>query len=232
MTLLNTAVAEIESEFSAGYTTDYIFRGGDVGPHLFDVTLAFSGSGDVGGLGELDWTAGIWYGSFSNDTGAVDSSNNELDLFGEVSKSINDMFNIAVGVTNYSYFGNAGGGVSADDDIEPYVALGAEVGEISLGAAAHYDGSNNYRHDWYFEFTAAYERELCDKCTLGLEVVLGWFDESNAVPTDDSDIFVGGTASLSYAVSDNITVTPHISASYSDNLGDFVFGGVSVGFGF
>lgn len=231
-TLLGTAGAEIESEFSAGYTTDYIFRGGDVGPHLFDVTLAFSGSGEVGGLGELDWTAGIWYASFSNDTGATDASNNELDIFGEASKSISDAFAVAVGITNYSYFGNAGGGVSADDDIEPYVSLRADVQDISLAATAYYDGANNYRHDFYFEFTASWEKEVCQNTTVGLEAILGWFDESNAVPADDSDIFFGGAASVSYAVSDNITVTPHVSATFSDNLGDYVFGGVSVGFGF
>ena len=56
--LLGTANADIESSFGAGYTSDYIFRGGDVGNNLFDISLDFSGSGEVGGLGEL-WGLGL-----------------------------------------------------------------------------------------------------------------------------------------------------------------------------
>jgi hypothetical protein len=213
--LLGNAVAEIESDFSAGYTSDYIFRGGDVGTNLFDLTLEFSGAGNLGALGDLDWSAGIWYASYSATGGG---SNNELDLYGEVSKSLNDMFDVAVGITNYSYFGNGG---ATDDDIEPYVSLSTAMGEISLGATAYYDEGPG---DWYYEVSAAYDRELSDSCTLGLAAVIGFGDES--------DDFVGGTAALSFAVSDDITVTPHVSATFSDNLGDQTFGGVSVGFGF
>ena len=212
--LLGNAVAEIESDFSAGYTSDYIFRGGDNGTNLFDVTLEFSGSGNLGALGDLDWTAGIWYASYSATGGG---SNNELDLYSEVSKSLNDMLDVAVGVTNYSYFGND----DSDDDIEPYVSLSTAMGEIALGVTAYYDEGLD---DWYYEGSAAYERALCDRSTLGLAAVVGW--------ADDSDGFVGGTASLSYAVSDDITVTPHVSATFSDDLGDHTFGGVSVSFSF
>jgi hypothetical protein len=231
MPLLGTAAADIESEFHAGYSSDYVFRGGQVGGNLFEFGFDFAGSGDVGPLGELDWSAGIWYATFDALTRiGADGANNELDVYGEVSKSLSEMFSVAVGITNYSYFGNGG---AADDDIEPYISLGAAINDnLSLGATAFYDGSNNYIHDWYFEFGAAYERELCQNTTAGLEVVLGWFDESNAVPGDDDDIYVRGTASLSYAVSENITVTPYASVSFSDNLGDRFYGGVSVGFGF
>ena len=45
-------------------------------------------------------------------------------------------------------------------------------------------------------------------------------------------IFFGGTASLSYSVTENISVSPYIAVTTSDNLGDYFFGGVSVGFGF
>lgn len=223
LALLGTASADIESNFGFGYTSDYIFRGGDVGNNLFDASLNFSGSGEVGGLGELDWSAGIWLATFSVSGSA---SNNELDIYGEVSKSLNEMFSVAAGITNYTYFGNGG---AAEDDIEPYVSIGANVAGISLGAAAHYDGANNYAHDLYWEFTAAYEREVCENATLGLQAILGVFDDG---VDGDADVFYGGTASLSYAVSDNITVTPHINVTFSDDLGDHFFGGVNVGFGF
>ena len=230
-TLLGTAVAEIESEFHVGYSSDYIFRGADLGGDLYEFGLDFAGSGDVQGLGAFDWSAGVWYASIDANGGAANSSTNELDVYGGVSKSLNDMFAVAVGITNYSYFGNGAAG-GTNDDIEPYVSIGAEVAGISLGAAAHFDGANNYAHDLYYEFTASYERELGENLSGGIELVLGYFDDSNAVPGDDSDVFFGGTASLSYAVSDNITVSPYASLTFSDNLGDHFFGGVSVGFGF
>lgn len=230
-TLFGTAVAEIESEFHVGYSSDYIFRGADAGGDLFEFGLDFAGSGAVGGLGDLDWSAGVWYASFDQNSGGLNSSVNELDIYGEVSKSLNDIFSVAVGITNYSYFGNGAPG-GTNDDIEPYVALGADFYGISWGAAAHFDGADNYVHDVYYEFTASYDHQLCPNATLGLQAVLGVFDDSNAVPGDDSDVYFGGTVSVSYAVSDSITVTPHASVTFSDNLGDFFFGGVSVGFGF
>ncbi len=87
-TLVAAAAAEIESEFHAGYSSDYVFRGMDIGPDLFEFGLDFAGSGNAGALGDFDWSAGIWYGSFSvgDDTGS-----NELDVYGEVSKSLTDL---------------------------------------------------------------------------------------------------------------------------------------------
>lgn len=221
--LLGTAVADIESSFSAGYSSDYIFRGGDVGNNLFDATLDFSGSGAAGALGDLEWNAGIWLATFSVSGSA---SNNELDLYGSVTKSLNEMFSVTAGVTNYTYFGNGG---AAEDDIEPWVGLGATFSGIDLSAAAHYDGANNYAHDFYYEFSARYEQELCAATTGSLTALVGVFDDG---VDGDSDIYLQGTAAINYAVSENITVTGQISATLSDDLGDHFFGGGSVSFGF
>ena len=224
MTLIAPAVAEIESEFHVGYSSDYIFRGTNNTPSddddLYEFGLDFAGSGTVPGLGDVDWSAGVWYGSFGS---------NELDVYGEVSKSLNEMLSVAVGITNYSYFGESADNVA--DDIEPYISLGANVGEISLGVGAHFDESDTKDHEVYYEFTASYGRDLGENLNGAVELVLGWFDES-AAGSDDDDVFYGGTVSLSYAASENITVTPHASVTFSENLGDHFFGGVSVGFGF
>lgn len=229
ITLLGTAVAEIESEFHVGYSSDYIFRGAPLGGDLYEFGFDFAGSGDIQGIGALDWSAGIWYASFENDSAVLNSSNNELDVYGEVSKSF-DFFSVAAGITNYSYFGNGAAG-GTNDDIEPYLALGAEYMGISFGAAAYFDGADNYGHDLYYEFTAGYETEISEQLSAGVELVLGYFDES-VLAGDDEDIYFGATGSLSYAVTDNISVSPYVAVTTSDNLGDYFFGGVSVGFGF
>ena len=198
----------------------------DIGSDLFEFGLDFAGSGNAGALGDFDWSAGIWYGSFSVGD---DSGSNELDVYGEVSKSLNDLFSLAVGLINLSYFGN---GSSADDDIDPYVSLGAEVGSVSLGATAIFDGADNYNHDVYMEFTAAYEKEFNEKLSAGLQATLGWFDDSNFDTSDDDDLYVAGTLSLSYTLSDNISLSPFATVKFSDNLGDQFYGGVSLGFSF
>lgn len=230
--LFGTAAAEIESEFHVGYSSDYIFRGHDAGGDLFEFGLDFAGTGALCSLGDLDWSAGIWYASFDYNNSSMNSSQNELDVYAEVSKSLNEMFSVAVGITNYSYFGNGNAG-GTNDDIEPYLAIGVTLPQgIELGAAANFDGADNYNHDLYYEFTATYEHVLGPNLTAALDVVLGVFDDSNVNANDDSDIFYGASLSLSQAVSDSITITPYVGVTFSDNLGDFFFGGLSAGFGF
>lgn len=239
-----TLIAEpsgIEAEFHVGYSSDYIFRGGRLGGDLFEFGLDFAGAGDLPLLGEVNWSAGMWYASYDYNgidydvsgapIGTFNSSLNELDVYGEVSKPIGDIFSVAVGITNYSYFGNGNFG-GTNDDIEPYISIGADFWGISFGAAAYLDGANNYAHDFYYELSAGYEHELMENLSGGLELVLGIFDESNVSASDDSDIYFGATASLSYAVSKHITLSPYASLTFSDNLGDYFFGGVSLGFGF
>ena len=46
--LLGTANAEIESSASAGYHTDYIYRGINLGEDVVDFSLGFSGSSGCG----------------------------------------------------------------------------------------------------------------------------------------------------------------------------------------
>lgn len=230
--LCPTLHSGLDAEFHVGYSSDYIFRGADAGGDLFEFGLDFAGAGTAPILGDVNWSAGMWYASFDHNSASYgNSSRNELDVYAEVSKQLTDMFSVAAGIINYSYFGNGHLG-GTNDDIEPYIALSADIGCITLAAAAHLDGADNYNHDVYYEFTATHERALCENLTASLELILGVFDDSNVSATDDSDVYFGGTASVSYAVSDNITITPYVSATFSDDLGDFFFGGVSAGFGF
>ncbi|MBL50022.1 MAG: hypothetical protein CMP28_13890 [Roseibacillus sp.] len=219
VSLLGTAAADIETSIGAGYTSEYVFRGTNNGDDLFDLTLKVSGDGNLGGVGDLGWSAGLWLASFD---GAANANSNELNIYGEVSKSLSDTMSVAVGVTNYSYFG----GGNAPDDIEPYVSLGTELAGLSLGAAAYFDASDNLAHDTYYELSVAHEMELGGMGTLGLSAVLGHFDDGLI------DTYYRLTASLGIAVSDSITVTPHISHVIDGLNDDETYGGVSVGFKF
>ena len=207
LSLFGISQAEVETSFSAGYTSEYVYRGGLLGDDLFDFGIEASGSGELGGLGELGFTGGIWYASFSGG--------NELDIYGEVSKDFGS-FGLAVGITNYSYFGLD---PAIGDDIEPYVSVSTELSGVSLGVAAYYDESDSYGYDLYWEFSAGYA--IGD---LGLSATYGYFD-------DEVEYFAL-SAGYDIAVSDSITISPHITTTFSDDLGDQTYAGVGVGFGF
>ena len=211
LSLLSVSQAEVETSFSAGYTSDYVYRGEFFGTDLFDFGIEASGSGELGGLGEVGLTGGVWYAAFE--------SGNELDIYGEISKDL-EGFSIAAGITNYSYFGDGGG---TDDDIEPYLSLGTEMGGVSLGVAAYYDAGESYAHDLYWELSAGYEVDL-GSMTLGLSATYGYFDSESE--------YVALSAGLDIPVSDSISITPHITTTFSDDFGDQTFGGVGVGFSF
>ncbi len=211
----NAAIApapssNLEANFGAGYSSDYVFRGNNNGADLFDTSIGVSGSGD-----NFDWAAGLWLASYEGG--------NELDINISASKSLSDNLDLTLGVTNYSYFGGAGGA----DDLEPYVSLGTSLGGISLGVAAHFDESDNQAHDIYWEITAGLvEMDLGGNMTLGISGVLGHFDDGPV------DTFYGISAGLSIAASDSITVTPHITHTVDGASGDETVTGVSVAFAF
>ena len=218
LSLLGTANADIETSISAGYTSDYVFRGTNNGADLFDATIDVSGSGSLGGLGDIDWGAGLWLAAFGDN-------DNEMDIYMSASKSLSDNLDLTVGVTNYSYYGGAAA-TPDPDDLEPYIGLGTSLGGISLGLGAYFDQSETLDHDIYWELTAGYESELSGLGTLGLSGVIGHFDDEGV------GTYYGIGAGLSIAVSDSITVTPHITHTVDGATGDETFGGVSVGFGF
>ena len=213
LSLLGTANADIETSIGAGYSSDYVFRGENKGADLFDASIGVSGSGN-----NFDWAADIWLASFG--------TSNELDISISASKSLSDNLDLTLGVTNYSYFGGAGG--NAGDDLEPYVSLGTSVGGISLGVAAYYNESGAAAaHDIYWEITSGLvEMDLGNNMTLGISGMLGHFDDG------DVDTIYGVSAGLSIAASDSITVTPHITHTIDGASGDETVTGVSVGFGF
>ena len=215
--------SDISVSISAGYTSEYVYRGGFLGNDLFDFGLEASGSGELGGLGELGFTAGIWYASFSgisySDT-FTSGGGNELDVYGEVSKDFGT-FGLALGITNYSYFGV---NPVVSDDIEPYLSLGTELAGISFGVAAYYDESDSYGHEIYWELSAGYGIEL-GSMSLDLSATYGYFD-------DVEEEYIALSAGLDIPVSDSISVTPHVTTTFSDDLGDQTYAGVGLGFGF
>ena len=219
--------SDLEVSIGVGYSSEYIFRSINFADDLFTAGIGVSGSGSLLGIGDLNISAGLELltGSISNpsvgDTaGGGSAGAHEMRINMEASKSLGS-FDLAVGVTNYSYFGAA---AVNPDVLEPYVRLSTELAGLDVGIAVH-------DQDWfpaldnYIEITAGRSVDLGG---LGLCVhgVIGTWNEFD-------DTYYGVTVGLPISASDNITVTPHASAI----LGDTFFGddeftvGVNIGFG-
>ena len=223
------ASSDLEVSIGVGYNSEYIFRSLNFGDDLFTAGIGVSGSGSLLGIGDLNISAGLELltGSISNpsvgDTataGGGSAGAHEMRINMEASKSLGS-FDLAVGVTNYSYFGAA---AANPDVLEPYVRLSTELAGLDVGIAVH-------DQDWfpaldnYIEITAGRSVDLggLDLCVHG---VIGTWNEFD-------DTYYGVTVGVPISASDNITVTPHASAILGDTFsGDDEFTvGVNIGFG-
>ncbi len=231
--------SDLSVNFGVGYTTEYVWRGINRGDDLFEASIGVSGNGSFGGLNDINLSAGLWIGTCSGKVEADSAtigvarygpvfetqSSHELRINMEASKSLG-CFDLAIGVTNYSFFGFAAG---VDDLLEPYLALGTELAGLDVSIGVHDDHNGTSRFggdDPYIEITAGRSVDLGG---LGLNVqgVIGTWNEFD-------DTFYGASVGLPISASDSITVTPHASAVFGDTLdGDDEFtAGVTLGFGF
>ena len=215
--------SDLEVSFGVGYTSEDVWRGINRGDDLFDASIGVSGSGSLGGLGDLDLSAGLHLLTRSNGTRSATAGAQELRINMEASKSLG-CFDLAVGVTNYSGFGDWSGG---EDLLEPYVALSTKLAGLNVGIGV-YDDHNDVTgsDDPYIEITASRSVAL-GGLGLSVEGVVGTWNEFD-------DTHYGLSICRPIAASDSITVTPHVSAIFGDtSSGDDEFtAGVNLGFGF
>ena len=224
--------AGLDINFEAGYTTEYVFRGHNRGDDLFEAGLSASGSGSLLGLGDVNVSAGLWLGTYTREyttSQPVGVTNlpaivntggaNEMRINLQAARSLG-ILDVAVGVTNYSFFG----GISNQGDImEPYISIATELAGFDVGAGL-YDTED--ASDPYYEITVGRSVDL-GSLAITLAGVIGTLNEFD-------DTFYGISARLPLAVSDNITVSPHVSAIFGDTASgdDEVTAGVNLAFGF
>ena len=216
--------SDLDVSFGVGYTNEYVFRGDNRGDDLFAASIGVAGSGSALGL-DLDLSAGLQLLTWGG-TGRVPSAQtghgltpNEMRINMEASQSLGS-FDLAVGVTNYSYFGAIS---NLADNLEPYVALGTELAGLAVGIGV-YDTED--ADDPYWEITAGRSVDL-GGLALSVEGVIGTLNEFD-------DTFYGVSVGLPIAASDSITVTPHVSAIFGDTASDDdeFTAGVNLNFGF
>ena len=197
------ASAEIESEVHVGYSSDYLFRGINLGTHLVeagaDVATEYNG---------LGLSAGAWYGSY--DLGSVISTT-ELDLYAEVSKDLG-FLTAAVGYIKYINDDTTIQNFTAgqfDDAQEVYFSVSKSLYGVDFSLTYFWDIETD--NDGYAELGASKGYEISPCLTLNTGAALGYLAEQGQLA------HLTAKVSLDYAYSETATISPFVAHSWSLN---------------
>jgi hypothetical protein len=162
-----TASAEVEYEIHAGYTSEYIFRGIDLGDNLAEVGI--DAATEYNGVG---LSAGIWAGAFqANGTG--NQVDHEVDMYGEASYD----FGFLTGAIGYIYYWNMGR-LGADNQ-EVYFSVARDFGWAATSLTYYWDvdSTNGGDTEGYTELALSRGWELNQCVTLNVGTNVGYLVE-------------------------------------------------------
>ena len=201
------AQAEVEFEMHTGYSSEYLFRGVDLGDHLTEVGL--DASTEVGGL---TLSAGVWASAFANSPAITTNTlDNEVDFYAEVSKDLG-FLTASVG---YIYYWNLGP-LGADQQEIP-VTLSRDLGF----ATAYYtyfwkvDGPTN---EGYSELGLTKSWDLSSCLKLNASTNVGYLTQGGDFTAWTNKV------SLDWGFSDHAKLSPFIAVSMG--LGESGEGGI------
>lgn len=224
-----TASAEVEYELHTGYSTEYLFRGLDLGDDLvevgFDVATEYNGFG---------LSAGAWYGSFdqvvdlNNGVGLarpLDTDLDELDIYAEVSKD----FGFLTAAVGYIYYMNSEPSINGlfpakwqnDDAQEVYFSVARDFGFVNASLTYFWDVETD--NDGYSELALDRSFELNQCLTLNVATNVGYLVEQGQATAWTTKIGLDWAfverAKLSPFVALSIALSDDVDTNYegSDN---------------
>jgi hypothetical protein len=150
----------IEFKLHTGYSSEYLWRGLDLGDDLIEAGLDVSATWNGIGL-----SAGAWYASFQNSDVNVD----ELDLYAEVSKDFGFVKG-SVGYIAYLYPNS-----NSPTYQEVYFGLSRDLGFATASLKYYWDVEGD--NDGYSEFGLSRSFELTSCLSLNLESNIGYLVE-------------------------------------------------------
>jgi hypothetical protein len=197
------ASAEVEYEIHTGYTSEYIFRGQNLGTDLTEVGLDMATEYNGFGL-----SAGLWGASFhKGGQGTQQGTYQEVDVYGEVSKDLG----FATAAVGYIYYMNFGDSTAAsfpnEDAQEAYFSLAQTYFGVDFSLAYFWDIEND--NDGYTELGASKGFELSPCVTLNTGATLGYLAE------EGDFAHLTAKVSVDYAFTETATVSPFIAYSWS-----------------
>lgn len=161
------ASAEVEYEIHGGYSSEYLFRGVDLGDDLTEFGL--DAASEVNGFG---LSAGLWATAFDSSAITGNDTDNEVDFYGEASKDLGFM-TAAVG---YIYYWNVASlGV---DDQEVYFQASRDFGFATASLTYFWDLCENFGgNNGYSELALSRSWELNQCVTLNVGTNVGFLVE-------------------------------------------------------
>ncbi|MEY3895696.1 MAG: hypothetical protein RLZZ214_1215 [Verrucomicrobiota bacterium] len=222
------AQAEVEYELHAGYSSEYLFRGLDLGDGL--VEAGVNAATEWQGFG---FSAGAWYGSFEQGTGipGFQIDGDELDLFAETSKDFG-FVTAHVGYIAYLYPGaNLN---NFDDSGEVYFSLSHDFGFVNAYATYFWDveGVDN---DGYTEVGLSRSFELNQCLNLNLSTNVGYLIEKDDFTAWTSKVSLdwgfAGQAKFSPFVACSVALSDEPDTAYNGS-GNELLGGAMISVGF
>jgi hypothetical protein len=204
---------------SAGYDTDYIWRGYDLGHDFAWTALDLSIP-----LGDsLEASLGVWY----TDT-FDDDSNNEVNYYASLGQDFG-AFGVEIGYTHYAY-PDAGNGPESN---EAYISAGTTVGPLDVSLAYYHDFDLEVS---YVEAAATTSIPLSSAVSLDPSVGISYadIDDAPAGVEDSGFNHFFARLDLSIQLTDSATLTPYVATSsaldVAEDFGedDYLWGGVSL----
>jgi hypothetical protein len=191
------ASAEVEYTLGTGYTSEYIFRGQNLGQDLVEVSA--SASTEWNGIG---LSAGAWYGSYDINLGdRVEYDVDELDLFAEASKDLG----FVTAALGYIYYNNEDLLQGIDDVQEVYVKFSRDLGFANAYAAYYWEVEGDSNHDDYSEIGLSRGFELNQCLTLNLATNIGYMWDP------DQDTSWTTKASLDWGFAESAKLSPFVA---------------------
>ena len=211
------ASAEVEYTLGTGYTSEYIFRGENLGQDLVEASA--SASTEWNGIG---LSAGAWYGSYDDAENDVD----ELDLFTEASKD----FGFVTAALGYIYYMNETSGNTnlVDDTQEVYVKFSRDLGFANAYAAYYWEVEGNSNRGDYSEIglSRGFELNQCLTCNLSTNIGYMWEHSQDTAWTTKASLDWGfaESAKLSPFVALAVQLTDD-NDNYTRGFGNELVGG-------
>jgi uncharacterized protein (TIGR02001 family) len=201
-----TASAEVEYEIHTGYTSEYLFRGLDLGDDLTEVGLDAATT-----YNDINISAGIWATAFDDGIGAGDDLDSEVDLYTEVSKD----FGFATLGMGYIYYWNVGNTAGGVDDQEIYITASRDLGFAEASLTYFWDiVENGGGNNGYSELALSRSWELNQCVTLNVGSTLGF----TAEPDHMEWLHWTNKVSLDWAFAETAKLSPFVALSLA--LGD------------
>ena len=193
--------AEVEYELSAGYSSEYLFRGQDLGQNLTEVSL--NAAYDYNGV---NISGGVWAAAFSDANQRYTNKptgnqvDNEVDWYMEVGKD----FGFAELSVGYIYYWNLGGFGEDAQEIPFTISRDFGWANIYLTYFWSVDGPNN---NGYTELGGSHKWELSPCVALNYATNFGYMMEEGEFTSWTNKI------SLDWGFSENAKVSPFLAFS-------------------